>query len=96
MSVSLIFAQCAVSDYPFPWDSHKQMPILDGIATIRIIRQMQAEQTIKGHLPTLAVTANARAEQIQTMELAGFDGTVSVDLACLALFFFFSVPAREG
>ena len=54
------------------------MPILDGIATIRIIRQMQAEQTIKGHLPTLAVTANARAEQIQTMELAGFDGTVSV------------------
>lgn len=58
------------------------MPILDGIATIRIIRQMQAQQTIKGHLPTLAVTANARAEQIQTMELAGFDGTVSVFVIC--------------
>lgn len=56
----------------------EQMPILDGIATIRIIRPMQAEQALKGHISTLAVTANARAEQIQTMELAGLYGIVTI------------------
>jgi len=54
-----------------------EMPVLGGMAAIRILRQMQANKEIQGHVPILACTANARDEQIQAMEAAGFDGTVS-------------------
>ena len=53
------------------------MPVLDGIGAIRQLREMESQGKIRGHIPTLAVTANARQEQITAMEKAGFDGTVS-------------------
>ena len=54
-----------------------QMPVLDGMGAIRLLRQMESQGKICGHIPTLAVTANAREEQIAAMEDAGFDGIVS-------------------
>jgi CheY-like chemotaxis protein len=61
------------------------MPVLGGMAAIRILRQMQANKEIQGHVPILACTANARDEQIQAMEAAGFDGTVSFPESASAL-----------
>ena len=57
--------------------SAAQMPVLDGMGAIRLLREMERQGKLRGHIPTLAVTANARQEQITAMEKAGFDGTVS-------------------
>ena len=40
------------------------MPVLDGLSAVRIIREMERAGEIKGHIPILAVTANARKEQV--------------------------------
>ena len=53
------------------------MPVLDGLSAVKIIRDMQRQGKLKGHLPVLAVSANARQEQIDAMLEAGFDSTVS-------------------
>ena len=53
------------------------MPILDGLSAIRLIRGMQKNGVISGHVPILAVSANARPEQLSGMIEAGFDGCVS-------------------
>lgn len=55
-----------------------QMPVLSGMATIQLLRQMQSNREIIGHIPILACTANARDEQIRAMEAAGFDGIVGL------------------
>lgn len=36
------------------------MPIMDGITCVRQIRKWEAQGVIKGHVPIIAVTANAR------------------------------------
>ena len=51
--------------------------MLDGMQAIRILRRMQDQGEIKGHLPILACTANAREDQLLEMTEAGFDGVVS-------------------
>lgn len=53
------------------------MPVLDGLSAMKIIRDMQRQGKLNGHLPVLAVSANARQEQIDAMLEAGFDSTVS-------------------
>lgn len=48
-----------------------EMPIMDGLTCTRKIRDLEAEQTIVRHVPIIAVTANARMEQIETALAAG-------------------------
>ncbi len=48
-----------------------EMPIMDGLTCVRKIREMEAEGLILGRLPIIAVTANARGEQIATARNSG-------------------------
>jgi CheY-like chemotaxis protein len=54
-----------------------EMPIMDGLTCIRQIRQRQKGGQIQGHVPVIAVTANARHEQISTAIEAGMDSVVT-------------------
>lgn len=54
-----------------------EMPEMDGITCIRRIREMQATGLIFGHVPVIAVTANARSEQIALAIDAGMDSVVT-------------------
>lgn len=53
------------------------MPVLDGIGCTRAIRQFENDGQIKSHIPIIAVSANARPEQIQEMMEAGMDESIS-------------------
>lgn len=44
---------------------------MDGLTCTRKIREFEAEGKLTGHVPIIAVTANARAEQVQTALNAG-------------------------
>lgn len=48
-----------------------EMPIMDGLTCVRRIREMEADGTLKRHVPVIAVTANARSEQIAEAMRAG-------------------------
>ena len=50
---------------------------MDGLTCVRRIREMQQERVVRGHIPVIAVTANARSEQIATLLAAGMDDVVS-------------------
>ncbi|CZR63478.1 related to sensory transduction histidine kinase [Phialocephala subalpina] len=50
-----------------------EMPVMDGLICVRKIREMEAEGLIHGHLPIIAVTANARGEQIAHAVDSGMD-----------------------
>lgn len=43
----------------------------DGLTCTRKIRELEQEGKLTGHVPIIAVTANARAEQVQTALNAG-------------------------
>ena len=49
----------------------QEMPVMDGLTCTRKIRELEAEGKLTGHVPIIAVTANARAEQVQTALDAG-------------------------
>jgi CheY-like chemotaxis protein len=53
------------------------MPIMDGLKCTRRIRELQEKGDIIGHVPIIAVSANARREQIEQARQAGMDSTVS-------------------
>ncbi|CAK3760080.1 Histidine kinase NIK1 [Lecanosticta acicola] len=55
----------------------QEMPVMDGLTCTRKIRELEAEGKLTGHVPIIAVTANARAEQVQTALDAGMDDVVS-------------------
>jgi CheY-like chemotaxis protein len=55
----------------------KEMPVMDGLQCTSIIRQMEQAGEFKCHIPIIAVTANARSEQIATLLAAGMDDVVS-------------------
>ncbi len=48
-----------------------EMPVMDGLTCARRIRELQTEGTLMAHVPLIAVTANARKEQIATSISAG-------------------------
>lgn len=48
-----------------------EMPIMDGLTCARMIRRYEGDGTIVRHVPIIAVTANARMEQIETAMTAG-------------------------
>lgn len=54
-----------------------EMPVMDGLTCVKEIRRLQASGEIIGHVPVIAVTANARSEQILTAKNSGMDGVVT-------------------
>nr|POE80033.1 hybrid signal transduction histidine kinase k [Quercus suber] len=55
----------------------QEMPVMDGLTCTRRIRELERQGLIKCHVPIIAVTANARPEQIKTAMDAGMDAVVS-------------------
>lgn len=53
------------------------MPIMDGLTCVREIRNWEIEGKVKGRVPVIAVTANARSEQIARAKEAGMDSVVT-------------------
>ncbi|KAE8848441.1 hypothetical protein PTNB85_02284 [Pyrenophora teres f. teres] len=53
-----------------------EMPIMDGLTATRRIREMEDKGELRGHIPIIAVSANARREQVEEARLAGVDGVV--------------------
>lgn len=49
----------------------QEMPIMDGLTCTRKIREFEREGKFVRHVPVIAVTANARTEQIETAMSAG-------------------------
>ncbi|KAF2772771.1 histidine kinase [Teratosphaeria nubilosa] len=54
-----------------------EMPTMDGLTCIRHIREYQRTGKIVSHVPVIAVTANARSEQISVALAAGMDQVVT-------------------
>lgn len=50
-----------------------EMPLMDGLSCTRRIREMESKRSIVGHIPIIAVSANARTEQILEAKAAGCD-----------------------
>ena len=48
-----------------------EMPVMDGITCARNMRKMQTDGELRGHIPIIAVTANAREKQIETALSSG-------------------------
>ncbi|KAF2796490.1 hypothetical protein K505DRAFT_373127 [Melanomma pulvis-pyrius CBS 109.77] len=63
----------------------KEMPIMDGLTCTSYIREWEKEGLLIGHIPIIAVTANARSEQIATLLAAGMDDVVSKPFRILEL-----------
>lgn len=55
----------------------QEMPVMDGLQCTRRIREWQASGKLVKHVPIVAVTANARAEQIAQLLAAGMVSVVS-------------------
>ena len=62
-----------------------QMPIMDGVAATRAIRERE-KATGRPRTPILAVTANAMTHQVAEYEAAGMDGMVPKPIDIAALF----------
>ena len=54
-----------------------EMPVMDGLTATKRIRELQSEGAIRCHVPIVAVTANARPEQVKEMMEAGVDDVLS-------------------
>ncbi|KAG7117887.1 Hybrid signal transduction histidine kinase K like protein [Verticillium longisporum] len=54
-----------------------EMPNMDGLTCVGVIRKMQNDGTIRGHVPVIAVTANVRDEQVAAARRSGMDDVVS-------------------
>ncbi|KAF2165007.1 hypothetical protein M409DRAFT_67675 [Zasmidium cellare ATCC 36951] len=54
-----------------------EMPTMDGLTCVKHIRERQLSGKITGHVPVIAVTANARNEQISIAIDAGMDQVVT-------------------
>jgi CheY-like chemotaxis protein len=48
-----------------------EMPVMDGLTCVRKIRQLEKDGLLKTHLPIIAVTANARGEQVLAAKASG-------------------------
>lgn len=55
----------------------QEMPVMDGLTCIRHIREWQNSGELTRPVPVIAVTANARPEQIQKAKQAGMDDVVT-------------------
>ena len=55
-----------------------EMPVMDGLACTRRIRDLEREGRIIGHVPIIAVTANTRMEQMDQALEAGMVRSISI------------------
>lgn len=60
----------------------QEMPIMDGLTCTRAIRDMEQKGEMIGHVPIIAVTANARAEQIDNAKDVGMVSNLSTAKGC--------------
>ncbi|KAF2637356.1 hypothetical protein P280DRAFT_406875 [Massarina eburnea CBS 473.64] len=63
----------------------KEMPVMDGLQCTSKIRDFETQGLLNRHVPIIAVTANARSEQIATLLAAGMDDVVSKPFRILEL-----------
>lgn len=70
-----------------------EMPFMDGLTCTREIRQMEARGEVMRHVPIIAVTANARGEQIQG---AREGGMVSVNLLSRSAWTYWARRSRSS
>jgi CheY-like chemotaxis protein len=54
-----------------------EMPIMNGIEATQNIRQFEAKGFLTKHVPIIAITANARSEQITIAKESGMDEVMS-------------------
>ncbi|GME65863.1 hypothetical protein GTA08_BOTSDO00203 [Neofusicoccum parvum] len=54
-----------------------EMPVMDGLTCVRKIRELEREGKLTGRVKVIAITANARVEQVNTAMEAGMDDVVS-------------------
>lgn len=54
-----------------------EMPVLGGLETVSRIRALEAQGKLRRHVPVIAVTANARSEQIANAMRCGMDLVVT-------------------
>lgn len=54
-----------------------EMPIMDGKTCVRRVRQLQQNNLLKDNIPMIAITGNARVEQVEEMKQCGFDDVVT-------------------
>lgn len=54
-----------------------EMPIMDGKKCVRRVRQLQQESSLSDNIPMIAITGNARHEQVEEMRQCGFDDVVT-------------------
>lgn len=54
-----------------------EMPIMDGLTCTRKIRELERDGSVTGHLPIIAVTANARDQQIEKVLESGADSVIT-------------------
>ncbi|KAF1813699.1 hypothetical protein P152DRAFT_289178 [Eremomyces bilateralis CBS 781.70] len=55
----------------------QEMPVMDGLEATKAIRELERKGELLGHVPIIAVTANARSEQVKALLDAGSDDVVS-------------------
>lgn len=53
------------------------MPIMNGLQATGAIREFEKDGTIMGHIPIIAITANARPEHVQRAYEAGIDDVLT-------------------
>jgi signal transduction histidine kinase len=61
----------------------QEMPIMDGLQATKTIREWEKQGLLVAHVPIIGVTANARAEQIETLMLAGMVSSRILSHLCL-------------
>ncbi|EKG11293.1 hypothetical protein MPH_11638 [Macrophomina phaseolina MS6] len=54
-----------------------EMPVMDGLTCVREIRRLEREGSIAGRVNVIAITANARVEQVNMAMEAGMDDVVA-------------------
>ncbi|KAH6644071.1 hypothetical protein C7974DRAFT_13853 [Boeremia exigua] len=54
-----------------------EMPIMDGKTCARRVRQLQQEHLLTHYIPMIAITGNARLEQVEEMRQCGFNDVVT-------------------
>jgi len=54
-----------------------EMPVMDGLTATRNIREYERTGDLRYHIPIIAISANARGEQMAEMHDAGCDDTIS-------------------
>jgi len=56
--------------------SDMEMPVMDGLEFVKEVRRLQQQKVIKEGFPVVAITGNARDEQVKTAKEAGMDEVV--------------------